>query len=198
MSWSTIDSFSPFKQKGLRVEALFLIRFQENPHRIITDRERFELSIPGSPVCRFSRPVPSTTRPPVLGVTKVSRTMCVKQRDRSQHFGAFFLEETSQHPRTFISQDAALHLRTMIEPRVAQQISNRPCHPGFLVPRPKNYARNACEDDRSRAHCARLEGHVESAVVESPPIEVFASFADREQLGVSGSVLIANRAIVRR
>ena len=31
-----------------------------------TDRERFELSIPGSPVCRFSRPVPSTTRPPVL------------------------------------------------------------------------------------------------------------------------------------
>jgi hypothetical protein len=30
-----------------------------------TDRERFELSIPGSPVCRFSRPVPSTTRPPV-------------------------------------------------------------------------------------------------------------------------------------
>jgi hypothetical protein len=31
----------------------------------VTDRERFELSIPGSPVCRFSRPVPSTTRPPV-------------------------------------------------------------------------------------------------------------------------------------
>ena len=29
------------------------------------DRERFELSIP-LPVCRFSRPVPSTTRPPVL------------------------------------------------------------------------------------------------------------------------------------
>ena len=30
----------------------------------VTDRERFELSIP-LPVCRFSRPVPSTTRPPV-------------------------------------------------------------------------------------------------------------------------------------
>src|SRR6185503_20196006 len=29
-----------------------------------TDRERFELSIPLQ-VCRFSRPVPSTTRPPV-------------------------------------------------------------------------------------------------------------------------------------
>jgi hypothetical protein len=30
-----------------------------------TDGVRFELTIPGSPVCRFSRPVPSTTRPPV-------------------------------------------------------------------------------------------------------------------------------------
>ena len=30
-----------------------------------TDRVRFELTIPGSPVCRFSRPVPSATRPPV-------------------------------------------------------------------------------------------------------------------------------------
>src|ERR1051325_11751223 len=37
-----------------------------------TDRERFELSIPGSPVCRFSRPVPSTTRPPVLERRKLS------------------------------------------------------------------------------------------------------------------------------
>ena len=36
-----------------------------------TDRERFELSIPGSPVCRFSRPVPSTTRPPVLQPRKL-------------------------------------------------------------------------------------------------------------------------------
>ena len=31
----------------------------------VTDGVRFELTIPGSPVCRFSRPVPSTTRPPV-------------------------------------------------------------------------------------------------------------------------------------
>jgi hypothetical protein len=40
--------------------------------RDTTDRERFELSIPGSPVCRFSRPVPSTTRPPVLQPVKLS------------------------------------------------------------------------------------------------------------------------------
>ena len=32
----------------------------------VTDGVRFELTIP-FPVCRFSRPVPSTTRPPVLG-----------------------------------------------------------------------------------------------------------------------------------
>ena len=35
--------------------------YTSSPH---ADRERFELSIP-LPVCRFSRPVPSTTRPPV-------------------------------------------------------------------------------------------------------------------------------------
>jgi hypothetical protein len=39
--------------------------------RYYTDRERFELSIPGSPVCRFSRPVPSTTRPPVQQPVKL-------------------------------------------------------------------------------------------------------------------------------
>ena len=33
-----------------------------------TDGVRFELTIPGSPVCRFSRPVPSTTRPPLQGL----------------------------------------------------------------------------------------------------------------------------------
>ena len=33
------------------------------------DGVRFELTIPGSPVCRFSRPVPSTTRPPVRGLS---------------------------------------------------------------------------------------------------------------------------------
>src|SRR5438045_8500595 len=41
-----------------------------------TDRERFELSIPGSPVCRFSRPVPSTTRPPVLQPPKLLDAEC--------------------------------------------------------------------------------------------------------------------------
>ena len=37
----------------------------------ITDRERFELSIP-LPVRRFSRPVPSTTRPPVQRERKLN------------------------------------------------------------------------------------------------------------------------------
>src|SRR6516162_3741675 len=32
---------------------------------VCTDGVRFELTIP-LPVCRFSRPVPSTTRPPIL------------------------------------------------------------------------------------------------------------------------------------
>jgi hypothetical protein len=51
-----------------------------------TDRERFELSIPGSPVCRFSRPVPSTTRPPVLQPRNLSGEECFFNRDiRSDH-----------------------------------------------------------------------------------------------------------------
>src|SRR5437868_1393889 len=44
------------------------------------DRERFELSIP-LPVCRFSRPVPSTTRPPVQSAAlKVILLYRVNQR----------------------------------------------------------------------------------------------------------------------
>ena len=45
----------------------FLLRFLLGRAAPATDGVRFELTIPGSPVCRFSRPVPSTTRPPVQG-----------------------------------------------------------------------------------------------------------------------------------
>src|SRR5690348_12165936 len=50
-----------------------------------TDRERFELSIPGSPVCRFSRPVPSTTRPPVQEPCKLdSQAPSLKPDSKNQ------------------------------------------------------------------------------------------------------------------
>jgi hypothetical protein len=50
------------------------------------DRVRFELTIP-LPVCRFSRPVPSTTRPPVQERRSLVRTLaCVNEQD-SRPFG---------------------------------------------------------------------------------------------------------------
>ncbi len=46
-----------------------------------TDRVGFEPTIPGSPVCRFSRPVPSATRPPVLSLASRSRRSLAESRN---------------------------------------------------------------------------------------------------------------------
>ena len=54
--------------------------------------------------------------------------------------------------------------------------------------------RDAGEDDRPRAHRARLQGHVEGRVGEAPAAEALGRGADREDLGVGGRVAASARA----
>src|SRR2546423_5534 len=81
----------------------------------ITDRVRFELTIPGSPVCRFSRPVPSATRPPVLqsAVTaqpltamELSASTKLAAPERSVNQSAPLPEEIAQKFRAFLRAHA--------------------------------------------------------------------------------------------
>ena len=52
---------------------------------VLTDRVRFELTIPFR-VCRFSRPVPSTTRPPVQHQTMVTTEIRPRAELRQRGF----------------------------------------------------------------------------------------------------------------
>src|SRR5687768_8471224 len=144
-----------------------------------TDRERFELSIPGSPVCRFSRPVPSTTRPPVLRSKSIGyrepRQPRTTRRDERAELRSLYpsrFEKFRQHLRTFVREESALNLRGVVETRVTQQVADGSRHSCLRIPRAENNATDSGQDHRASTHRARLEGYVKSAIIESPAVEL--------------------------
>src|SRR2546425_6633924 len=62
---------------------------------------------------------------------------------------------------------AALHIYAMIQPRMADNIPDRPAHPRLLVIRPKHERPDFREHDRPGALRARLDRHVEGAIGET-------------------------------
>src|ERR1700675_1704215 len=79
-----------------------------------------------------------------------------------------------------------------------KQVSHRPGHSRFVVPRSKHDALETGQHDRARAHRAWLERPVQCAGVASPTVEFGRRLAYGEQLGVSGRVLVAEGSIARR
>src|SRR5687768_405533 len=133
-----------------------------------TDRERFELSIPGSPVCRFSRPVPSTTRPPVLQPCKLFRRESLFN-PRDVLFGGarepLGPKELCEKRTAFVREHSRFYLRSVVEPMMPKQVGHRPDHPCLVVPGAEHHALQAREYDCPRAHSARLERHIQGAVI---------------------------------
>jgi hypothetical protein len=86
----------------------------------------------------------------------------------------------------------------MIQLGMAQQVPYRSAHPCFFIPCPEYNALHAGEHYGPGAHRARLERHVESAVVEPPAIELGGRLPDGEKLRVRSGILIANRPVRRR
>ena len=72
---ATRPSFGPTRKSERRMDSDRLLVLLSPFNSVPADGVRFELTIPGSPVCRFSRPVPSTTRPPV----RVARYHCASR-----------------------------------------------------------------------------------------------------------------------
>ena|ERR1700687_1789570 len=85
----------------------------------------------------------------------------------------------------------------MIQLRMPQQIFNRAGHTGFLIPCAEDNPLHPGQDYGASAHRARLKGDVESAVVQSPAIELGRCLADGEKLRVRGGILITNRPVGR-
>jgi hypothetical protein len=86
-------------------------------------------------------------------------------------------------------QDARVDLRAVVEPRLGEDVEDAARRARLRVGRRVDHARHAREDDRARAHRARLERHVERAVEDAPRAEVRGGGAQGEHLGVRGRVL---------
>jgi len=80
---------------------------------------------------------------------------------------------------------------------MAQQIFDRSGHSRLVIPRTEYDPLHAGKDDTPGAHGARLQRHVERAIVQTPALELGRCLAYREQLRVSGRVLITNGSIAR-
>ncbi len=83
----------------------------------------------------------------------------------------------------------------MVQTRMTQEITDRAGHPSFFIPCAEDHPLHTRQHDRTRAHGAWFQCYIEGTVVESPAIEFGGRLANREELGVSGRVLIADSAI---
>jgi len=85
----------------------------------------------------------------------------------------------------------------MVQPRLAEDVEHTPARPRLWVARPEHDARNAREHDRTRAHRARLERHVQNGIQDAPASSRAGGLAQHDRLGVRGGVL-AQLAFVMR
>ncbi len=78
-----------------------------------------------------------------------------------------------------------------------ENVTNGSRHPRLFIPGTEDDPLKTREDDRTRAHRARLERDVKSAVVKPPAVQHGARLANRNQLRVRRRILIAHSSIVR-
>ena len=98
-------------------------------------------------------------------------------------------EEVDDHRPGLVGQQAADDLGAVVELRVVQDVHDAPRRAGLRVGRGVDHARDPGEHDRSRAHRARLQGHVERRVEDPPRADRGRRLAKGEHLGVGGRVL---------
>ena len=79
---------------------------------------------------------------------------------------------------------------------MSKEITHGSRHASLRVPRSEYNATNTCEDNCACTHRARLQRYVKSAVVKTPTFQLRGSVSNRNELCVSGRVLIADRSVV--
>ncbi len=84
----------------------------------------------------------------------------------------------------------------MVQAFLPQDVKDAARGAGLRVARAVDDSRDAREDDRPRAHRARLERHVEHRVAQPPAAERLRGGTDRDDLGVCGRVPAALSFVV--
>ena len=86
-------------------------------------------------------------------------------------------------------EDAGDDLGAMVEARIGEDVQDASRRPRLRVGGRVDHARDPREDDRPRAHRARLQRHVERALQHPPGAKRGGGLAQRQHLGVRGRVL---------
>jgi len=98
----------------------------------------------------------------------------------------------------FLRENPRANLGTVIKPRVAKEITNRSGHAGLVIPCTEYHSTHTSQNQSARAHCARLEGHVQRAVVQSPAVKLRRGFTYREDFCVRCGILVPHCPIRSR
>jgi hypothetical protein len=147
-----VDFLIPHSSCLIVVHGQGEIRTHDTGYRIpVFETGAFSLSATCPDSLQISpRPESESTRPRSLrlcpqSTKKVLQQLCALRRQHSTH-----------------------DLGSMIQTRVPNNVGHRTRHPRLLVERTKHEHAHPRQHDRSGAHRARLEGHVQRAVVEPP------------------------------
>ena len=88
--------------------------------------------------------------------------------------GAVPGEEIPQQRGALLLPDAGNDFHPVVEPALAEDVEHGTRGAGLLVPGTEHHPRNPCEDDRTRAHCARFQSHHQRAVLQPPAVVALA------------------------
>ena len=131
----------------------------------LAERVGFEPTVTLQPQ-RFSRPPLSTTQAP-LHKYSVIALPCTTACGRPSQVG----EKPPQEFSAFLSHDARRHFAAMVQPGILHQIAEGAAGACFWIESSEYQARQSGKYDRPGTHAARLEGHIQCAVVEPPTVE---------------------------
>ena len=95
-------------------------------------------------------------------------------------------------------QQPAVHGGPVVEARLGQHVEDAAGRAGLRVVGGVDHPRHARQDDRPRAHRARLERHVQHRVEQSPGAEPRRRVAQGEHLGVGRRVAPELALVARR
>jgi hypothetical protein len=105
-------------------------------------------------------------------------------------------EKSGQQLSAFFSENSRDDLDAMVQSRILAELKQRANGAGFGIVASIDELCHSRVDDRSGAHWARLKRHDDNAIDQSPIVEIFSRFAQREEFGMSGGIAIALPAVV--
>lgn len=101
-----------------------------------------------------------------------------------------FVEEVEQQLSAFLGTDSADDLDAVQGVAVADEIPQGATGPGFGVPGAEDDGVDPGQGGRPGAHGAGFEGDDEGAAVESPVLTTPGGFAEGDDLGVPGGIVV--------